>query len=46
MGGSFFKTLFAFDQAYDEASVTSLGDFSPIGRFFADWAIFRRLGDC
>jgi hypothetical protein len=22
-----------------------LGDFSPIGRFFAYWAIFRLLGD-
>jgi hypothetical protein len=25
--------------------VTRLGDFSPIERFFAYWAIFRLLGD-
>jgi hypothetical protein len=25
--------------------VTGLGEFLPIGRFFAYWAIFRLLGD-
>jgi hypothetical protein len=37
--------LFRFSFSYMANRVTWLGDFSPTGRLFADWATFRRLGD-